>query len=94
LDRALSAIPRLPEWTSHCPNLDANCASRWRSEIKRFHQDFDATIIYVTHDQREAVTMPTKWRDETAAPAAIRRPSRVFRKSGELVRRQFIGSRR
>jgi multiple sugar transport system ATP-binding protein len=31
-----------------------------RSEIKRFHQDLKATIIYVTHDQLEAVTMADK----------------------------------
>jgi len=31
-----------------------------RSEIKRFHQDLNATIIYVTHDQLEAVTMSDK----------------------------------
>jgi multiple sugar transport system ATP-binding protein len=31
-----------------------------RSEIKRFHQDLSATVIYVTHDQLEAVTMADK----------------------------------
>jgi multiple sugar transport system ATP-binding protein len=28
-----------------------------RSELKRFHQDLNATVIYVTHDQLEAMTM-------------------------------------
>ena len=36
-----------------------SCA-QMRSEIKRFHQDLKATIIYVTHDQLEAVTMADK----------------------------------
>jgi multiple sugar transport system ATP-binding protein len=31
-----------------------------RTELKRFHQDLHATIIYVTHDQLEAVTMADK----------------------------------
>ena len=31
-----------------------------RSELKRFHQDLNATVIYVTHDQLEAVTMADK----------------------------------
>ena len=31
-----------------------------RSELKRFHQDLNATVIYVTHDQLEAVTMSDK----------------------------------
>jgi multiple sugar transport system ATP-binding protein len=37
-------------------NLDAKLRVQMRSEIKRFHQDLKATIIYVTHDQLEAVT--------------------------------------
>jgi multiple sugar transport system ATP-binding protein len=31
-----------------------------RSEIKRFHHNLNATIVYVTHDQLEAVTMADK----------------------------------
>jgi multiple sugar transport system ATP-binding protein len=31
-----------------------------RAELKRFHQDLNATVIYVTHDQLEAVTMADK----------------------------------
>ena len=41
-------------------NLDAKLRVQMRSEIKRFHQDLKATIIYVTHDQLEAVTMADK----------------------------------
>jgi multiple sugar transport system ATP-binding protein len=41
-------------------NLDAKLRVQMRSEIKRFHQDLGATIIYVTHDQLEAVTMSDK----------------------------------
>ncbi len=38
-------------------NLDAKLRSRMRSEIKKFHRDHTATIIYVTHDQLEAMTL-------------------------------------
>ncbi len=41
-------------------NLDAKLRVQMRTEIKRFHQDLKATIIYVTHDQLEAVTMADK----------------------------------
>src|ERR671923_43174 len=41
-------------------NLVAKLRVQMRSEIKRFHQDLKATIIYVTHDQLEAVTMADK----------------------------------
>jgi multiple sugar transport system ATP-binding protein len=41
-------------------NLDAKLRVQMRSEIKRFHHNLGATIIYVTHDQLEAVTMADK----------------------------------
>ena len=41
-------------------NLDAKLRVQMRSELKRFHQDLNATVIYVTHDQMEAVTMADK----------------------------------
>ena len=41
-------------------NLDAKLRVQMRSELKRFHQDLKATVIYVTHDQLEAVTMADK----------------------------------
>jgi multiple sugar transport system ATP-binding protein len=41
-------------------NLDAKLRVQMRSEIKRFHHELNATVIYVTHDQLEAVTMADK----------------------------------
>jgi multiple sugar transport system ATP-binding protein len=41
-------------------NLDAKLRVQMRSELKRFHQNLNATVIYVTHDQLEAVTMADK----------------------------------
>jgi hypothetical protein len=38
-------------------NLDAQLRNEMRSEIKRLHQRLGATIIYVTHDQVEAMTL-------------------------------------
>jgi multiple sugar transport system ATP-binding protein len=38
-------------------NLDAKLRSTMRSEITRLHRRLDATFIYVTHDQVEAMTM-------------------------------------
>jgi multiple sugar transport system ATP-binding protein len=38
-------------------NLDATLRSRMRTEIQELQQDLDATTIYVTHDQTEAMTM-------------------------------------
>ena len=40
-------------------NLDATLRMDMRAELKRLHQETGATIIYVTHDQLEALTMST-----------------------------------
>ncbi|MHB1954836.1 MAG: ABC transporter ATP-binding protein [Sulfobacillus sp.] len=41
-------------------NLDAKLRTQTRVELKRLHQRLGATIIYVTHDQTEAMTMGTR----------------------------------
>jgi len=41
-------------------NLDAKLRMEMRVELKRLHQEMGITIIYVTHDQVEALTMSTK----------------------------------
>ena len=77
-------------------NLDAKLRVQMRSEIKRFHQDLKATIIYVTHDQLEAVTMADKmavmnggFLQQYDTPGAGLRPSRehVRRRASSAARR-------
>ena len=41
-------------------NLDAKLRVDMRTEIKKLHQRLGATIVYVTHDQIEAMTLATK----------------------------------
>ena len=41
-------------------NLDAKLRTEMRVELKRLHQSLSATIIYVTHDQIEAMTLATR----------------------------------
>ena len=41
-------------------NLDAKLRTEMRVELKRLHRSLDATIIYVTHDQIEAMTLATR----------------------------------
>ena len=60
LGRALVRDPKVFLMDEPLSNLDAKLRVQMRSELKRFHQDLNATVIYVTHDQLEAVTMADK----------------------------------
>jgi multiple sugar transport system ATP-binding protein len=60
IGRAIVREPRVFLMDEPLSNLDAKLRVQMRSEIKRFHQDLNATVIYVTHDQLEAVTMADK----------------------------------
>lgn len=60
LGRALVRNPKVFLMDEPLSNLDAKLRVQMRAELKRFHQDLKATVIYVTHDQMEAVTMADK----------------------------------
>jgi multiple sugar transport system ATP-binding protein len=57
LGRALVRNPRAFLMDEPLSNLDAKLRVQMRAELKRFHQELSATVVYVTHDQLEAVTM-------------------------------------
>jgi multiple sugar transport system ATP-binding protein len=60
MGRALVRRPKLFLFDEPLSNLDAKLRSQMRSEIKQLHQKFGATIVYVTHDQTEAMSLATK----------------------------------
>ena len=57
LGRALVRNPQAFLMDEPLSNLDAKLRVQMRAELKRFHLELHATVIYVTHDQLEAVTM-------------------------------------
>ena len=57
IGRAIVREPKVFLFDEPLSNLDAQLRNEMRSEIKRLHQRLGATIIYVTHDQTEAMTL-------------------------------------
>jgi multiple sugar transport system ATP-binding protein len=57
MGRAIVRRPRVYLFDEPLSNLDAKLRSQMRVELKRLHQKVKTTIIYVTHDQIEAMTL-------------------------------------
>src|SRR3990167_4928807 len=55
--RAIVRKPKVFLFDEPLSNLDAKLRTQMRTEIKKIHARLGATIIYVTHDQVEAMTM-------------------------------------
>jgi multiple sugar transport system ATP-binding protein len=60
MGRALVRDPKLFLFDEPLSNLDAKLRVDMRTEIKRLHQSMGTTIVYVTHDQIEAMTLATR----------------------------------
>jgi multiple sugar transport system ATP-binding protein len=58
--RAIVRNPKVFLFDEPLSNLDAKLRVQMRAELSKLHHDLDATMIYVTHDQVEAMTMATK----------------------------------
>ncbi|ABR61991.1 sn-glycerol-3-phosphate ABC transporter ATP-binding protein UgpC [Sinorhizobium medicae] len=60
MGRALVREPQVFLFDEPLSNLDAKLRVDMRTEIKRLHHRMKTTIVYVTHDQIEAMTLATK----------------------------------
>ena len=57
MGRAIVRDPSVFLFDEPLSNLDAQLRGHMRTEIKRLHQSIGTTIVYVTHDQVEAMTL-------------------------------------
>lgn len=57
IGRAIVRSPKVFLLDEPISHLDAKLRTHMRGELKRLHRDLDATMIYVTHDQLEGMTM-------------------------------------
>lgn len=86
LGRAIVRNSKLFLMDEPLSNLDAKLRVQMRSEIVRLHERVNATTIYVTHDQTEAMTMATRiavmskgYVQQIATPTVIyNQPSNIF----------------
>jgi len=60
LGRAIVSQPKIFLFDEPLSNLDAKLRVQMRAELARLHKSLDATIVYVTHDQVEAMTLGEK----------------------------------
>ena len=60
IGRALVREPRIFLFDEPLSNLDAKLRVEMRREIKKLHQTLKTTVVYVTHDQTEAMSLGTK----------------------------------
>ncbi|MBA3649041.1 MAG: sn-glycerol-3-phosphate ABC transporter ATP-binding protein UgpC [Chitinophagales bacterium] len=57
IGRAIIRRPKVFLFDEPLSNLDAKLRSQMRIELQKLHRDINATMIYVTHDQTEAMTL-------------------------------------
>jgi multiple sugar transport system ATP-binding protein len=93
IGRAIVRQPQVFLFDEPLSNLDAQLRNEMRSEIKRLHQRLGATIIYVTHDQVEAMTLA----DRIAVLSAGKRmqydtPEAVYNRPAALFVAGFTGA--
>ena len=93
--RAVASNPRLLLLDEPLSNLDARLRIDMRSELLRLHRDLGTTIIYVTHDQVEALTMSTKIALFKAGELSqVSTPVELYMNPVDLQAADFIGNPR
>jgi multiple sugar transport system ATP-binding protein len=93
LGRAIVRNPKVFLFDEPLSNLDAKMRVQMRSEISRLHNELGTTMIYVTHDQVEAMTMGDRicvMRDGVIMQVAD--PLSLYLRPENLFVAGFIGS--
>jgi ABC-type sugar transport system ATPase subunit len=93
LARALAREPDVFLLDEPLSNLDAQLRTRTRAELKRLHGELGRTMVYVTHDQVEALTLGDRIAVlERGAVAQIGTPDDVYRRPADRFVAAFVGS--
>jgi multiple sugar transport system ATP-binding protein len=93
MGRALVRDPKIFLFDEPLSNLDAKLRVEMRTEIKKLHRTLGVTIVYVTHDQIEAMTLATKVVVmRQARIQQIGTPQEIYDRPQNLYVAGFIGS--
>ena len=93
IGRAMVRDPAVFLFDEPLSNLDAQLRTQMRLEIKKLHQRVGSTIVFVTHDQVEAMTMADRiviMKDGYIQQ--IGSPAEVYHKPANIFVAQFIGA--
>lgn len=93
ISRAIVTEPRILLLDEPLSNLDAKLRLEMRAELKRLHREINATIIYVTHDQIEALTLSTKVAVfHQGRLVQVDAPRRLYRYPARIEVAEFLGN--
>jgi multiple sugar transport system ATP-binding protein len=93
MGRAVVREPELFLFDEPLSNLDAKLRVQMRTEIKALHQRLNNTVIYVTHDQIEAMTMADRIVVMNAGRIEqVGRPLELYDRPANLFVAGFLGS--
>ena len=93
MGRAIVRNPKVFLMDEPLSNLDAKLRGQMRIEISKLHQKLGTTIIYVTHDQTEAMTLGTRivvMKDGIVQP--VDTPENLYERPGNKFVAGFIGA--
>ena len=92
LARALVIRPDVVLLDEPLSNLDARLRLEMRDEIRRIHDETATTMIYVTHDQKEALSMADRVAVmDTGAVAQTGEPRSIYDRPANAFVADFIG---
>ena len=93
MGRAIVRRPKVFLFDEPLSNLDAQLRVQMRTEVRKLHQTIDATSIYVTHDQVEAMTMADRIVVlDKGRIAQVGTPLELYDRPANRFVAEFIGS--
>ena len=93
MGRALVRDPKIFLFDEPLSNLDAKLRIEMRREIKKLHKNLKTTMVYVTHDQTEAMSLGTKIAImNNGKIEQFDSPNNIYNKPNSIFVADFVGS--